>query len=106
MVTTPAQTHHPGAEVVLMAPASSLWPTHVGAGTLHPIGRRSVDGSLDIAAVKVDDFSRWQIVARIDYAELAPQVRACVGDVINIEARVNFEGSGVDVIKDIAGVVR
>lgn len=63
---------------------------HVGGSALRPVSRRGVDGRLDIATVEVDNLSWRTIVASIDYTKLAVEVRASIGDVVDVEARVNL----------------
>lgn len=77
----------------------------VGVGALHPVCRRGVDGRLDVAAVEVHGCPRGEVVARVDDAELAPEERAGVEDVVDVEAGVDGDGGGVNVGEEVARVI-
>lgn len=64
-----------------------------------------VQGELDISAVEVYFCARRGVVSRVDYAELRVWVRAGLGDVVDIEAWVDFEDGAVKVVELIACVV-
>ncbi len=64
---------------------------------------RGVEGDLDIGAVEVNLGTWWLIVTRVNYAELREWMRAGLGDMVEIEARVDFEHGAEEVIKLVAG---
>ena len=78
----------------------------VGVGALEPLGADvGVECHLDVGAVEVD-FGTWgRVVAGVDYAKLGVWVRACLSDVVDVEAGVHLENGGVEVVELVAGVV-
>jgi len=78
----------------------------VGVGALEPLGADvGVECHLDVGAVEVDLGAWGRVVAGVDYAELGVWVRACLGDVVDVEAGVHLEDSGVEVVELVARVV-
>jgi hypothetical protein len=62
----------------------------VDVGALLPVGTYgSVDGLLNISTVEVDDLSRRNVVADVDTSKNRPRVRAGLGNVVDVEARVD-----------------
>ena len=78
----------------------------VGVCALEPFGADvGVERKLDVSAVEVD-LSTWRrVVSGVDYAELRVRVRASLGDVVDVEARVDLENGRVEVVKLVASVV-
>lgn len=75
----------------------------VDVGALHPVGADgSVNCGLHIATVEVDLQTGRRVVARVHYAKNGVRVRAGLGDVVDVEARVDFKCGRVDIVKDIA----
>lgn len=70
-----------------------------------PVCRWRVDRRLDVATVEVDDFSWGNIVAGVYAAEDGPGVWTCLGYVIDIETRIDFEKGEVEVVEEVAGVI-
>lgn len=63
----------------------------VGGRALVPVGTDGgVDGFLDVGAVEVDSGAGGKVVTVVDDAELGPEVRAGVEDVVDVEAGVYF----------------
>ena len=71
-------------------------------GASSPVCRWRVDCRLDVATVEVDDFSWGNIVAAVYAAEDGPGVWTCLGYVIDIETRIDFEKGGVEVVEEVA----
>lgn len=75
----------------------------VDVGALGPVGADGgVDGGLDVGAVEVDLEARRLVVARVYDAEDGVGVRAGLGDVVDVEARVDLERGLVDVVPQVA----
>ena len=85
--------------------AAVALPEDIVWGALRPVCWRRIDRCLDVRPVEVDLVARWVIIAWIDDAEMGPDMRACVCDVIDVEAGVAEQGSVVDIIEDVAGEV-
>lgn len=64
-----------------------------------------MESFLDVGAVEVDLGAWGLVVTLVDYAELAEWMGACLGDVIDVEARVDFEDGAVEVVELVATVV-
>jgi hypothetical protein len=79
--------------------------TEDAVDALVPVSGRSVNRGLDVGAVKVDLRARRNVVAGVDLSELGVRVRAGLGDVVDVEARVNLKDGLVCALKLIAGVV-
>lgn len=68
-----------------------------------PIGsQRGIDGLLHVGAVEVDGCAGGLVVAGVYDTELGPEMRACVKNVVDVEARVYFERGVEDVGEDVA----
>lgn len=75
----------------------------VDVSALHPVRvEGSVKRLLDIGAVEVDLGTRRRVVTLVDYAQLAVGVRACLGDVVNVETGVDLKNGRVEVVELIA----
>ena len=77
----------------------------VDVGALEPVGVYvSVESLLDVGAIEVDLGAWRRVVSRVDYAQLAVRVRACLCDVVDVEAGVDLKYRCIESIKHIAGV--
>lgn len=70
-----------------------------------PVCGWCVDRGLHVAAVEVDYFAWGNVVARVDGTEDAPWVRAGLGDVVDVEARIYLQHGCVDRVEHVAGVI-
>ena len=78
----------------------------VDVGALHPIGADDgVERLLNVRAVEVDLGTRRLVVARVDYSELRERMRASLGDMVNVETRVDLQDGRVEVVELVASVV-
>jgi hypothetical protein len=63
----------------------------VGIGALLPVGAHDgVERFLHVGAVEVDLGAWWLVVSRVDYAELREGVGTRLGDVVDVEAGIDF----------------
>jgi hypothetical protein len=67
------------------------WVAEDAVGALVPVGRRSVNRLLDVGAVEVDLCAGRDVVTLVDLSELGVGVRAGLGDVVDVEARVDLK---------------
>ena len=77
----------------------------VDVGALEPVGVYvSVESLLDVGAIEIDLGAWRRVVSRVYYAQLAVRVRACLCDVVDVEAGVDLKYRCIESIKHIAGV--
>ncbi len=94
-----------GTERLVAAVVAAWACKDVFVGTLHPIGSNGcIDGGLDVGSIKVDLCIFWKIVPSVNYTEDIKQVRAGVQNMIDVEARIDFQSRGEDVIKDVTTI--
>ena len=78
---------------------------NVGGCALIPIRGWRMDGFLHIAAVEVDYLGRRYVVSWVDASSHTPRVRAGFGNMVDVEAGIDFEERVVHVVEYVAGVV-
>ena len=84
---------------------------YVLAATLLPVGSgNSVKCLCDVRTIEVDLGARRLVVAFVDYPQLRERVGAGFGDVVDVEAWVHLQNSGVQALEHsavaILGIVR
>lgn len=77
---------------------------NVGVRALEPVRVDiSVQGLLDVRAVEVDFGSGRRVITSVDDTKLAEWMRACLGDMVDVEAGVNFKNRRVEIVELITG---
>lgn len=70
---------------------------------LHPIcANRRIDGGLHITTVEIDLRSWRKVVTWIDNPKDVEKMRACVEDVVDVKAWINFKRRGEYVVEKVA----
>ena len=70
--------------------------------TLDPIGGRCVNRCLHIRAIEVDEGSGRFVGDGTGETEHVPKERAGGGDLVGVEARVDFDGGIVNLVPEVA----
>ena len=64
-----------------------------------------MEGGFDVTAVEVHLRARWIVVSGVNDAKLGVRMRAGLGDMVDVEAWIDFEYRRVNVVEDVAGVI-
>lgn len=69
---------------------------------MHPVGWRRIDRSLNIASIKVNLSTCWEIIACVHDTEWVEEVRAGIKYMVDVKTRVYLERGSENIIEDIA----